>query len=149
MKIILGSDHAGFELKEAIKKYLNDLNYKIVDYGTYSAEPVDYPDIAFLVASEVIKDSQNFGIIVDGVGVGSAICANKVPGSRAANCFDLFSARGSREHNDANILTLGGRVLGIGLACEIVKTFLESSFLGERHLRRVNKLIQLERKFLK
>lgn len=149
MKVILGSDHGGFELKEDIKKYLDELGMNSVDYGTYSAAPVDYPDIAFLVAEEVSKSSDNVGIILDGAGIGSAITANKVPGVRAANCHDTYTAKNSREHNDANVLTLGGRVIGSGLAREIVKVWLNSNFLGDRHARRVEKMMAVEKKFVK
>lgn len=146
-KIILGSDHGGFELKEEIKKFLSEEGYDVLDFGTYSMEPVDYPDVALLVAEAVRDRADSFGIIIDGAGIGSAMVANKVNGIRAAACNDLFTARNSREHNDANVLTLGGRVIGSGLAKEIVKVWLEASFFGDRHIRRVNKIMQVERKY--
>ncbi|MEI6157555.1 MAG: ribose 5-phosphate isomerase B, partial [Atribacterota bacterium] len=116
MKILVGSDHAGFELKEDIKLYLQELGHEVIDYGTHSSEMMDYPDVAFPLARDVVGRVGEKGILCCGTGVGICIAANKVRGVRAANCHDTFSARSSREHNDANILTLGGRVIGKGLA---------------------------------
>jgi ribose 5-phosphate isomerase B len=144
MIIAIGSDHAGYELKEDIKQYLIELGHQVIDYGTDSSEMIDYPDIVFRLAEDVVQEKAERGIICCGTGVGVAIAANKVPGIRAANCHDTFSARSSREHNDANILTLGGRVIGKGLAQEIVKVWLESQFLGGRHQRRLNKVKEYE-----
>lgn len=149
LKVFLGSDHGGFELKEDLKKFLDESGYNVVDYGCYSADPVDYPDIALLVAETVSQNPGALGIIIDGAGIGSAITANKVPGIRAAHCHEAFTARNSREHNDANILTLGGRVIGAGLAREIVKVWLSSCFLGDRHARRVEKMMAVERKYIR
>lgn len=148
MKIVIGSDHGGFELKEDIKAYLGELGYECVDYGTHSKDPVDYPDFAFLVAEAVARGLFDRGIIVDGAGVGSAMAANKVPGVRCAACQDIYTARNSREHNDANVLALGDRVIGKGVAREIVKVWLTTEFAGGRHLRRVNKIMEIERRFL-
>lgn len=149
MKVIVASDHGGYQLKEELKPYIRELGHEVVDYGTYSPDPVDYPDFAFIVAEAVIRDPQTVGIVVDGAGIGSAIAANKVPGVRAAVCNDIFSARNSREHNDANVLTMGGRVIGTGLAREIVRVWLSSQFLGFHHTHRVKKIQDIERKFLK
>lgn len=146
-KIILGSDHGGFELKETLKKYLIELGYDVDDVGTHSAESVDYPDFAHLVALKVAQGFGWRGVILDGAGVGSAIAANKVPGIRAATCHDVYTARNSRQHNDANVLTLGSRVLGIDVAKEILKIWLETDFGGGRHRRRVDKIMEIERTY--
>ena len=149
MKIIIGSDHGGFKLKEELKNFLKKENFEFVDFGTHSEDPVDYPDIALLIAETVLKTPDSRGIIVDGIGSPSAICANKVKGIRAACCHDTFSAKNSRLHNDTNVLTLGGRVLSIGLASEIVKVWLKTPFEGDRHFRRLSKIEQIERKYMK
>ena len=143
--IALGADHGGFPLKEAIKKQLQQSGYHIVDMGTHNAEAVDYPDFAYSVATAVAKGECKRGIMIDGAGIGSAMVANKVPGIRAANCHNLFEVKNSREHNDANILTLGGRVIGDALAAEMVRLWLETPFAGGRHQQRVDKIIQYER----
>ena len=148
-KIIIGSDHGGFELKMKIKKFLETLGEEIVDFGCHSPEPVDYPDIAFLVADAVATTEKSRGIMIDGVGIASAMVANKVPGIRAALCWNIFCANNAREHNDANVLVLGGRVIGDALAIEIVKKFLETDFAGGRHARRVNKIMAIEARYLK
>ncbi|RLL92865.1 ribose 5-phosphate isomerase B [Ammonifex thiophilus] len=145
MKIAIGSDHGGFQLKKAICRFLEEQGLTYQDFGTYSPESCDYPDIAFAVAEAVARGEFDRGILVCGTGIGMAIAANKVPGIRAALCHDTYSARMSREHNDANVLTLGERVVGPGLALEIVKTWLFSSFAGERHSRRVEKIKARER----
>lgn len=149
MRVVIGADHGGFEMKEDLKKLLDELGVPSVDYGTYSKDPVDYPDIALLVAQEVASKPDTVGIIVDGAGIGSAITANKVPGIRAAHCHDSFTAKNSREHNDANVLTLGGRAIGLGQAREVTTVWLASAFLGDRHARRVEKMMAVEAKFLK
>ncbi len=149
MRVIIGSDHGGFPLKKDLVDYVRELGHEVVDYGTHSLDPVDYPDIALLVASAVAADPERtLGIMVDGAGIGSAMTANKVPGVRAAPCYDTFTAKNSREHNDANVLTLGGRVTGVGLARDIVKTWLSTPFGGQRHARRIEKMLQVERRFL-
>jgi ribose 5-phosphate isomerase B len=151
LKIIIGSDHGGFALKEEIKKFLEKQGAEVKDYGAYSADPVDYPDVALLVAEAVAKEKGNgvLGIMIDGAGIASAICCNKVPGIRAACCNCILSARNAREHNDANILTMGGRIIGGGLAEEIVKIFTSTPYAGGRHARRVEKMMQIEAKYLK
>ena len=145
-KIVLGSDHAGFELKEEIKKYLKELGYEYEDLGTHSKEPCDYPETAFKVAKQVIKTNSR-GILMCGSGLGEVIVANKVKGIRAANCFNEYTAKMSREHNDSNILCLGSRVLKPNEAKNITKIFLETEFSKEeRHRRRVKQITQIEEK---
>lgn len=145
MKIALGSDHAGFQLKNEIIKHLEGRGIELKDFGTYGGQDsCDYPDYAEVVAHEVVNKNYDFGILVCGTGVGISIAANKVKGIRAALCGDTFSAHSSREHNDANILALGQRVVGVGLAMDIVDIFLKSEFQGGRHQNRVNKLNNLE-----
>lgn len=147
--VALGADHGGFELKERLKSYLEELGYTVRDCGTHSTESVDYPDYAYAVARLVSDGECRRGIIVDGAGIGSCMAANKVPGVRAALCYDISSARNSREHNDANVLTLGGQLIGPGLARQIVQVWLTTAFGGGRHARRVNKIMDVERRFLK
>ena len=142
--VAVGSDHGGFALKETLKPFIESLGYKVIDLGTYSEEACDYPDFAYAVARTVSLGEAAKGIMIDAVGLASAIVANKLRGIRAACCFDDFSARSSREHNDANVLTLGGRTLGQELAKAIVKTWLETSFGGGRHQSRVEKIAQIE-----
>ncbi|MCL5037018.1 MAG: ribose 5-phosphate isomerase B [Chloroflexi bacterium] len=149
MNIVIGSDHGGFDLKEILKAFLEGEGHNVLDYGTYSKDAVDYPDIALLVAQKVSEDGDFVGIVIDGAGMGSAMAANKVPGIRAAACYDTYAAGNSREHNDANVLTLGSMITGPGLAKEIAKKWLGTSFAGGRHSRRVNKIIQIEEKYLK
>ncbi|HPT33077.1 MAG: ribose 5-phosphate isomerase B [Dethiobacteria bacterium] len=146
MKVALGSDHAGFLMKEEIKKHLTEQKLECFDFGTFCENPVDYPDIALPVVEAVRSGSADFGILVCGTGVGMAIAANKYRGIRAALCSDTFTARCSREHNDANILALGARVIGSGLALEIVDIFLNTAFQGGRHQRRVEKIALAERR---
>lgn len=143
--IVISSDHGGYQLKETLKDYLKDeLGYSVRDFGCHSEESVDYPDLAYLVAKAVSEGGFNYGIIVDGVGIGSCMTANKVKGIRAAMCYDHLTAVNSKAHNDANVLTLGGKVIGELLAKEIVKTWLETPHSGGRHARRVNKIMQIE-----
>lgn len=146
--VAIGADHGGYALKEQIKTYLRDWGYPFQDLGTFSESPVDYPDIAEAVAATVANGKAWRGIIIDGAGIGSAMAANKIPGARAANCHDLYTARNSREHNNANILTLGSRNLGIDIVKEIVQVWLATGFGGGRHLRRVEKIDALEKKFI-
>lgn len=143
MKIGIGSDHGGFELKEHIKQYLEEEGVEYIDYGTNSTESVDYPDFGKGVAEAVISDEVDRGIVICGTGIGISIAANKVKGIRCALCGDTFSARMSRAHNDANVLALGGRVLGVGLALDIVKEFLQGEFEGGRHAKRINKINEI------
>lgn len=140
MKIGIGSDHGGYELKENIKEYLISKDIEIVDYGTDSLESVDYPDFGKKVANAVIQKEVDFGIVMCGTGIGISLAANKVRGIRCALCSDVFSAKMSKAHNNANMLAMGGRVLGKGLAIEIVQAFLDTSFEGGRHERRVAKI---------
>ncbi len=148
MKIALGSDHGGYNLKEEIKSYLTEKGLPFQDFGTHSLDSCDYPDIAVAVAQSVADGTSDRGILVCGTGIGVSIAANKVKGIRAALCHDTFSARASREHNDANILTLGERVIGRGLAMDIVDIWLETAFAGGRHERRVEKIKAVEEKSL-
>jgi deoxyribose-phosphate aldolase len=143
--VALGSDHAGYELKEYLKRFLSDLGYTVEDFGTHSTEPVDYPDFARAVAEAVVAGKAWRGIVVDGAGIGSAMAANKVPGARAALCYDRATARNSREHNDANILTLGARLIPPEQAREIAALWLATPFAGGRHQQRVDKITALER----
>jgi ribose 5-phosphate isomerase B len=147
--VALGADHGGFVMKEMLKRYLQQLGYAVVDCGTSSTDSVDYPDFAYAVARLVSEGRAWRGIVVNGAGIGSCMAANKVPGVRAAMCYDLSTAVNSREHNDANVLTLGGRLIGDNLAQTIVKTWLETPFGGGRHQRRVNKITEIEQRFLK
>lgn len=144
MKIALGSDHAGLSLKIIIMKHLEEKGIEIKDFGTYTQDSCDYPDYAYKVATEVAEKNFDFGILVCGTGIGISIAANKVKGIRAANCADTFSAHACREHNNANIIALGERIVGPGLAIDIVDTFLKASFEGGRHEKRINKITDME-----
>ncbi len=148
-KIVIGSDHGGFELKKNLRAMLEERGYEVEDVGTFSTDSVDYPDLAHLVAQKVACDLTLVGIIIDGAGVGSAMAANKVPGIRAAACYDTCTARNSREHNFANVLTLGSRVIGIDIAEQIVVTWLNTGYGAERHKRRVDKIMQIETTYLR
>ena len=147
MRVAIGADHAGFELKEHLRPRLADLGHEVVDHGTNSTEPVDYPEICAGVGRAVRDGLVDLGIVIGGSGQGEQLAANKVRGVRAALCNDLYSARLAREHNDANVLSIGGRVVGTGLAEEIVALFLSTPFAGGRHARRVAQLADLEAKF--
>ncbi|UNC93671.1 ribose 5-phosphate isomerase B [Candidatus Contubernalis alkaliaceticus] len=147
MKIALASDHGGFKLKELIKTYLEDDGLTYEDMGSYDLESVDYPDFTLKVAEAVARGEYEKGIVVCSTGLGVSMVCNKVPGIRAALCGDCFSARYSREHNDANILAIGERVTGPGLALSIVEIFLYSRFQGGRHQRRVDKITAIEKKY--
>lgn len=138
MKIALGADHGGFELKEKIKKHLLlKENIEVIDMGTHSTESVDYPKYGHEVAKAVVNKTVDFGILICGTGIGISIAANKIKGIRAALCFNTTMAKLTRQHNDANILALGARITGDVLALDIVDEFLSSSFEGGRHLKRV------------
>jgi len=142
--VALGADHGGFALKEQLKAFLSDAGYDVLDLGTYDAQPVDYPDFAVAVA-RAVRDARAWrGIMIDGAGIGSAMVANKVAGVRAALCYDLTTAQNAREHNDANLLTLGGSLIGTRLAVDITRTFLATEFGGGRHARRVDKINSLD-----
>ncbi len=143
MKIGIGSDHGGFDLKETIIEFLKEQEIDFVDYGTYSKDSVDYPDFGEKVGRAVVSGEVDRGIVICGTGIGISIAANKVQGVRCALCSDCFSARMSREHNDANVLALGARVLGVELALEIVRTYLSNDFEGGRHALRVKKLDEI------
>jgi ribose 5-phosphate isomerase B len=149
LMLAIGSDHGGFLLKEKIIEFLETEGIDFRDFGTYDAQSVDYPDFALQVAQAVASGECDRGILCCGTGIGVSITANKVPGIRAALCGDTFSARASREHNDANILALGERVIGPGLAVDIVKVWLESEFSGGRHDRRLKKIAAIERGYTK
>lgn len=148
-RVALGADHGGYALKEDLKAYLDELGYEVVDCGTTGPDSVDYPDFAYAVARLVSEGQAWRGIVVDGAGIGSCMAANKVPGVRAAMCYDHATAVNSREHNDANVLTLGGVLLGTSLARQIVKTWLETEFGGGRHARRVDKIMDIEQRFVR
>ncbi|PKL52553.1 MAG: ribose 5-phosphate isomerase B [Nitrospira bacterium HGW-Nitrospira-1] len=145
-KIAIGSDHAGFGLKEDVLGLLKDLNIDIVDCGTNTTESVDYPDFGARVSELVSSGEVERGILICGTGIGMSIVANKYPNVRAALCNDLFSAKMSRLHNDANILALGSRVIEKNLAAEIVKVWLSTPFEGGRHLKRLDKIRKIEEK---
>jgi ribose 5-phosphate isomerase B len=145
VKIAIGSDHAGLELKEDIKALLADADYEVTDLGTHSPASVDYPDLGFEVAKLVAAGGADRGILVCGTGIGMSVAANKVKGIRAALVFDLYTAIQSRKHLDANVLVLGGRVTGKGLAEEIVKAWLSTDFEGGRHLGRIKKIEAFEK----
>lgn len=147
--VALGADHGGFALKEELKGHLARLGYAFRDFGTFSAEPVDYPDVAHAVAKSVRAGESRLGILVDGAGIGSAMAANKVPGIRAAACHDGAAAKNAREHNDANVLTLGARVLDGPRVRDIVETFLRCECSEERHRRRVAKIEEIEKAYSK
>jgi ribose 5-phosphate isomerase B len=147
--VALGADHGGYALKETLKIFLSGLGYSIVACGTHSTEAVDYPDLAYAVARLVSSGEAWRGIVVDGAGIGSAMAANKVPGVRAALCYDHATAVNSREHNDANVLTLGAGLIGPNLAQQIAQTWLATTFGGGRHQRRVDKIVDIERRFLR
>ncbi len=147
--IVIGSDHGGFQTKEMLKKYLADLGYRVLDVGTNSEDACDYPDYAYAVARIVAKGEAWRGIMIDATGVASSIVCNKVPGVRAASCCNEFVAQSSREHNDANVLTLGAKVLGPELMKSIVKVWLETWFGGGRHKKRVDKISDVEKRFMK
>jgi len=141
MDIVLGSDHGGVDLKEACKAHLEgSLDYRTTDWGVFSADSADYPEMAHRVAQAVAKAEFDRGILICGTGLGMSIVANRYKGIRAALCHNLFTARMSRLHNDANILVMGGRVIGSGLALEIVDLFLKTPFEGGRHQRRVEQI---------
>lgn len=144
MKIAIGSDHGGYELKGKLIKYMEDLGYEVVDHGTYSKDSVDYPDYGEKVAKSVVDGNEDLGVVICGTGIGISIAANKVKGARAALCGDTFSATMARQHNNANVIALGARVTGDELAKAILKAFLDSSFEGGRHARRVEKIMAIE-----
>jgi len=145
--VALGCDHGGFELKQLLLGHVESLGYAVRDCGSFDAQAVDYPDFAHAVARLVSRGECRWGIIVDGAGIGSCMVANKVPGVRAALCYDLSSARNSREHNHANVLTLGAGLIGTGLARQIVAEWLATPWGPERHARRVEKIMEIEHSY--
>ncbi|MCB2289193.1 ribose 5-phosphate isomerase B [Clostridium sp. CS001] len=149
MKIALGSDHGGLNLKKEIISHLESKNIEVTDFGTHNEASCDYPDYALKVAEEVVAKNFELGILICGTGIGISIAANKVPGIRAALCSDTFSAHSTREHNNANILALGERVVGKGLALDIVDAFINAEFAGDRHQNRIDKITEIERKYSK
>ena len=146
MIIAIGCDHGGFEHKEAIKEHLISRGFEVKDFGIESVGSVDYPDIALPVAKAVAKSECDKGILICGTGIGMSLAANKVKGIRAAVCSEHFSAKYTRLHNDSNILCLGGRVIGIGTAIELVDLFVDTVFEGGRHQKRIDKITEIENK---
>ncbi len=144
MRIALGSDHGGFRLKQNVMAHLEKKQIEFKDFGCYSSDSVDYPDLAVPVANAVLSGDYDLGILICGTGIGISISANKIRGIRCALCSDTFSAHATREHNDANILAMGGRVVGTGVALDIVDAFLGAAFEGGRHQRRIEKMMALE-----
>lgn len=150
MKVLIGADHGGYNLKTELCAWLKEKGIAFLDYGTHTSDPVDYPDLALLVAQGVASAPDEYvGIVIDGAGCGSAIAANKVPGVRAAACYCTFTAKNSRQHNAANVLTLGSQAVGAENAKEIVSAFLGSEFEGGRHSRRIEKITAIEHRFFK
>ncbi len=147
--VVFGSDHGGYQLKEQLKKYAEGLGYKIVDVGAKDESPCDYPDYAYAVARAVTSGEAWRGVMIDGAGIGSCIVANKVPGVKAACCHNEFVARNAREHNDTNVLTLGSRVTGSEVCKEILRVWLDMPFAGGRHKQRVDKIDEVEKRFLR
>ena len=145
LRVAIGSDHRGSTLRKQLREYLGELGHTVVDCGAEEGGPSDYPDIALAVADKVVRKTCDFGIVIDAVGAGSAIAANKVPGIRAAACYDVETARSSRLHNDANVLSLGAGFLNRGLARRIVREWLETAFEGGRHVPRLEKIAKLEK----
>ncbi|MBP8000325.1 MAG: ribose 5-phosphate isomerase B [Chloroflexi bacterium] len=147
--VALAADHGGYALKEQLKVFIQKEGYTVLDCGTHNTDAVDYPDLAYAAAQHVSNGKAWRAIIIDGAGIGSCMVANKVPGVRAAMCYDQATASNSREHNNANILTLGAGLIGPNLAQQIVKTFLTTEFAGGRHTRRVDKIDAIARRFQK
>jgi RpiB/LacA/LacB family sugar-phosphate isomerase len=148
MHIVIGADHAGFDLKQSVGEYLRTLGHDVIDVGTVSDEPVDYPDFAEAVAKVLLDGKAERGVLICGSGVGASVSANKIPGIRAGLCHDTYSARQGVEHDDTNLLVLGARVIGVELARELVRHFLAAKFTGEeRHKRRVAKIKALEQRY--
>ncbi|HEY0431243.1 MAG TPA: ribose 5-phosphate isomerase B [Pyrinomonadaceae bacterium] len=146
--IAVGADHGGFKMKEELKTFLSGLGHQILDFGTDSEDPVDYPDLAYAVARSVAEGAADVGIVIDGAGVGSAMTANKVPGVRAAACYSVAVARNSREHNGANVLSLGSKTITSAEMREIVQAWLSTELTEERHQKRVAKIQAVERQYL-
>ncbi len=149
IKICIGSDHTGVKMKKVLYDYLKAKGFELFDIGPFTEDAVDYPDTAFNVANRLITGEVKFGIILDATGIPSAIAANKIPGIRAATCYNEFSARSSREHNDANVLVVGARALGEETIKSIADVWLSSKFLGDRHQKRLDKIKAIEEKYSK
>lgn len=150
MRIAIGCDHAGFELKQVLIRFLKELGHEIIDVGTHSCEPVDYPDYTEDACKSIIEGEAQRAVVICGSGIGASITANKIPGIRAGICHDTYSAHQGVEHDDMNVLVIGGRIIGVELAKEIVRTFLGATFSNqERHMRRLNKVKAIERKYMK
>ena len=148
MRIAIGSDHAGFELKQEVGAYLRQLGYDVLDLGTHSTAPVDYPDFAEAVGLAVTDGKGDRGILICGSGVGASVAANKIPGIRAAVCHDTYSAHQGVEHDDMNVLVLGGRIIGVEMARELVRAFVNARFTEEeRHVRRLKKVKAIEQRY--
>ncbi|MCK5094909.1 MAG: ribose 5-phosphate isomerase B [Spirochaetes bacterium] len=148
MRIVIGSDHAGFELKGTIVSYIQDLGHQIIDVGTNNAEPVDYPEYAEAVGKAILEERADRGIMICGSGVGASIAVNKLPGIRAGLCHDTYSAHQGVEHDNINVLIMGARIIGIETARELVRAYLGAEFTKEeRHLRRLDKVSKLEEKY--
>jgi ribose 5-phosphate isomerase B len=147
--VAIGADHGGFSLKASLIEFIRSNGYTVIDVGTRNEQPCDYPEFAHAVAQKVATGEANLGIMIDGAGIGSCMTVNKVPGIRGASCAHEFTARNAREHNDANVLTLGSRLVGSELAKAVVRVFLQTPFAGGRHETRVAKIVEVERKYLK
>ena len=148
MKIGIGSDHNAFHMKEEIKSYIASLGHEVIDYGCYSEDEVDYPGVAFQVANDITEEKLERGILFCGTGIGMSIAANKVPGIRSAQCHDVFSAERAQLSNNAQIITIGAKVIGVELAKKVVETYLSVSFQGGSSARKINQIIDKEKQFL-
>jgi ribose 5-phosphate isomerase B len=147
--VALGADHGGYRLKESLKPILESLGFAVRDVGVHEEKAADYPDLALQVAELVASGVARYGVVIDGAGIGSSIAANKVPGIRAALCYDKASARNSREHNDSNVLTLGARLLTQSQAEDVLRTWVGTAFAGGRHQARIQKILDIEQRYLK
>lgn len=148
MRVCVGSDHAGFPLKEIVRKFLADLGHQVEDLGTHSTDPVDYPDYAEAVVNSILDGNNERGVLICGSGVGASVAANKVPGARAGLCHDTYSAHQGVEHDHMNVLVLGGRVIGEEMARELVRAFVSAKCSNEeRHLRRLGKVAAIEKRY--
>ncbi len=147
-KVAIGGDHTGFKIKAVVAKFLSAKGFTVKDVGTFSEQSCDYPDFAYEVAQKVVKKEVEFGIIIDATGIPSAITANKIPGIRAATCYNEFSAKSAREHNNGNILVLGAKTLGEETIKSIIEKWISTDFAGERHQRRLDKITSIERRVI-
>jgi RpiB/LacA/LacB family sugar-phosphate isomerase len=148
VRVVIGADHAGFELKQALGRELEALGHEVIDVGAHDEQPSDYPDFAEKVALEIVNQRADRGVLVCGSGIGASVAANKIPGIRAGNCMDTYSAHQGVEHDDVNVLVMGSRIVGIELARELMHAFLNAKFSGEeRHVRRLNKVTEIEARY--